>query len=72
MNERIGELFRQAREEVNSSHGLSDAFNGIVMEKFAELIIQECIAKCEIVVDGGCGSAEDCVEEIKQHFGIEQ
>ena len=38
--------------------------------EFARLIVQECIALCEQVVDGGCGSAEDCVEELKQHFEI--
>ena len=44
----------------------------ISVEKFAQLIVQECIDKCEEVVDGGCGSAEDCVEELKEHFGVEE
>jgi DNA-binding PadR family transcriptional regulator len=39
------------------------------LEKFAELIVKECIALCQEVHDGGCGSAEDCVEELKDHFG---
>jgi len=38
--------------------------------EFARLIVQECVAKCEQVVDGGCGSAEDFVEELRKHFGV--
>jgi hypothetical protein len=71
MNERIRELVRQAHNEDDM---------GIVMfseEKFAELIVQECIG----VVEGGrflhdeaptARFAKECSDAIKRHFGIKE
>ncbi len=62
MNDRINELF-------NQSH---TAFNGVVYEfdpeKFAKLIIEECISACQ--TDRLCktAGAEDL---INKHFGID-
>jgi hypothetical protein len=77
--ERIAELTKQAYSKAQFNAEMKskdfdrpealDIWNEFP-EVFAELIVQECIALCEQVVDGGCGSAEDCVEELKEHFEI--
>ena len=72
MNERIQELAEQATEyanEQNELHGVGYVIT--FKEKFAELIVRECI---DTVSD--C-SVEYCtrpqiVSEIKQHFGVEE
>jgi hypothetical protein len=55
MNKRIKEL----ADSVPGSHDASDEF----CEKFAELIVQECIAQCN---DG------DSRHFIATHFGVEE
>ena len=48
--------------------------------KFAELIVRECIGCCEQVisdpvpesVDTWLNGGEQCIQEIKQHFGVEE
>ena len=66
MNERINELLleahRQTKGGIYSGH-LSDW-----TEKFAELIIKECISACATNRLGKTIGAE---ELIKQHFGVE-
>lgn len=37
-------------------------------ELFAMLIIQECIRLCDLVDIAG---ADDCIDNIKDHFGVE-
>ena len=38
------------------------------IEKFAELIVQECIRLCDQVDYVG---ADECMDNIKEHFGVE-
>ena len=38
-------------------------------KKFAELIVKECIKLCDQVDLVG---ADDCIDNIKEHFGVEQ
>jgi hypothetical protein len=45
-------------------------------EKFAELIVRECVAICQDIdgednIDARSGR-QDCAVEIKQHFGVEE
>ena len=48
------------------------------LEKFAELIVRECVGCCEQVisdpvpesVDTWLNGGEQCIQEIKQHFGL--
>ena len=48
-------------------------------EKFAELIVRECLGCCEQVisdpvpksVDTWLNGGTQCIDEIKQHFGVE-
>ena len=81
MNERIRTIMRQA--------GLyaEDQYKGgfpnedlLVAEKFAELIVQECMRMCDVAAVGydthghikeanGCASAK---EYIAEHFGVEE
>ena len=75
MNEKVKEFALQAGivYEKRPELDVWIAFN-IELEKFAELIVQEC---CQIVLDcsiPGSNNERDFVvtaREIKQHFGVE-
>ena len=77
MNERIRELWYQA---VQPHTGDSWAEQTAFMEKFAELIVRECIGCCEQVisdpvpksVDTWLNGGSQCIDQIKQHFGVEE
>jgi hypothetical protein len=76
MNERIKELAVQAMVEHCVSH--------VRLQEFAELIVRECVGKCEFVAnmatvtnDGEMArktkaTAESCATMIKEHFGVEE
>lgn len=85
MNERIKELFQEAIDYADKTHTYTpeEGFNiqvwdKIRFEKFAELIVQECIGCCESVisdpvpesVDSWLNGGEQCIQEIKEHFGL--
>ena len=63
MNERIKELAEQAGFKVNWQHEDVQAIKMARFEKFAELIVRECIAQCN---DG------DSQYFIAKHFGVEE
>ena len=70
MNQRIRELVGQAKfmaeETINkqiSKNAELDAF----AEKFALLIVKQCIQLCDRVDLVG---ADDCIDNIKEHFGV--
>jgi len=66
MNERIKEFAKQA-----GFYKYGDDFEDII-EKFAELIVRECI---EQVITGPNGPAHYAVEaalRLKKHFGVEE
>lgn len=89
MNERIRELAKQAGGEFwqrIESDGVLNPEAYITfdppqsLEKFAELIVKECLAKCDKYAGGGAGSewelgslysAEAIGDEIREHFGVE-
>jgi hypothetical protein len=72
MNERIQELAEQAVLQANEVFDQKGKdYPGIVMEKFAELIVQECqtVVEWAISVD----STIDRVPVlIKEHFGLDK
>lgn len=83
MNELIQKLVDQATETVDVSKKLGMPGTDLVFnkEKFAELIVQECIRCCDDVdaiqkhylkyhIDQELG-ASHCIEVIKKHFGVE-
>jgi hypothetical protein len=89
MNERIRELAEQAGCKVMdgewyipSATGLEKIVytKGLGLEKFAELIVQECMRMCDVAAVGyethgrtkeanGCYSAKEYIEE---QFGVEE
>jgi len=89
MNERIKELAEQAGCKVMdgewyipSAIGLEKIVytNGMGLEKFAELIVQECIATIANDTANYPGEGmmayyqgvQDACKSIKQHFGVEE
>ena len=93
MNERIKRLAVQAklRAPIMLQHwGKIDALTDSEqeelqnIEKFAELIVRECISKCESIADMATitnrgemarktkATADCCATMIKQHFGVEE
>lgn len=80
MNERIKELAEQANDIVLldiRGDGTLDKEVVFNKEKFAELIVQECLLCCERVisdpvsksVDTWLNGGKQCIDEIKYHFG---
>jgi len=81
MNERIRELAEQA--EVKWQHQEDVIYSTMTLEqfeKFAELIVRQCVGCCEQVisdpvpksVDTWLNGGSQCIDEIKQHFGVEE
>ena len=89
MNERINQLRLEAgisrlHDEpkfmvaVSKEGTVIEPLDGL--EKFAELIVRECLGCCEQVisdpvpesVDTWLNGGTQCMAEIKQHFGVEE
>ena len=80
MNQRIQELLKQTGVTDNWNKADWYSMSPEMIEKFADMIVRECIAQCEsqntvITTDIGTeawGEISDAVEQIKQHFyGVE-
>jgi hypothetical protein len=78
MNERIKELAEQASLYARSDNSsmLFENFQKRYTEKFAELIVRECVAICEDtdgehIADARWGR-RCCALEIREHFGVEE
>ena len=82
MNERIKELEKQATTVVEgwSDESGTTRYYEFNKEKFAELIVGECMRMCDVAAIGyeshnhfkeanGCYSAKEYIEE---HFGVEE
>ena len=75
MNERIRELALQAMTYVTHNPKANKLNSGDMFdEKFAELIVQECVVICQDIdgednIDARSGR-QDCAVEIKKHFGV--
>ena len=74
MNTRIRELADQCRTEYHDGHGgFIEQFDE---EKFAELIVKECVTVLNNRFMGDL-NREDlevrrCIADVKQHFGVEE
>ena len=79
MNERIKQLAEQAVKAVDNpfpSNPLNDELEKMYIpdcfaEKFAELIVQECIDWCNAHARDD-GTAQRIAEDIKKDFGVEE
>ena len=76
MNERIKELAEQAGFKTNWQHEDVQALKMARFEKFAELIVQECVTVLNKRFMGDL-NREDlevrrCIEDVKKHFGVEE
>jgi hypothetical protein len=67
MNERIRELYQQAYDSVHEFQAGMLVLDP-VEEKFAELIVRECVG---VAVDNGCGDFVDIEHLLLKHFGVE-
>lgn len=85
MNERIKEFAEQVEKWIRTTNfeGMPEdemTYDEIFQKKFAELIVRECIGCCEQVisdpvpesVDTWLNGGEQCIQEIKEHFGVEE
>jgi hypothetical protein len=77
MNDRIKELAEQAFDKANNGTMTDIKIPKEFIEKFAQLIVRECIG----VVEGGrflhdeapdARFARECSAAIKRHFGVEE
>jgi hypothetical protein len=72
MNERIRELAEQATEyanEQNELHGVDYVMT--FKEKFAELIVKECLAQVFCDSEDEYRITDSIYERIEKHFGVE-
>jgi hypothetical protein len=77
MNERIRELRRQATlvETYTANDGSVHEGKSVDLEKFAELIVRECIEAMRLVPyesDREFGDEVIYQEAVKKHFGVEE
>jgi hypothetical protein len=64
MNERIRQLAEQAE--------LNLELQSLRVEKFAELIVEECVAQCWTVseLESKGFVVSECAKKIRKHFGV--
>ena len=77
MNERIKELIAQATVEVRShgAFGESERYSKLDPEKFAELIIRECMSVARGMRNPpnlNYKPSDRFVDELRLHFGVEE
>jgi hypothetical protein len=71
VNERIRECWiKAAREDAGETWDSQEQF----IERFAELIIEECAAQCWTVseLESKGFVVSECTKRIRKHFGVEQ
>jgi hypothetical protein len=75
MNKRFEELARQSGALPTQDCGVPQWYiDEDDLEKFAELIVRECMVMCKTAVgnqDYNTGRLH-CLQNIKEHFGVEQ
>jgi hypothetical protein len=73
MNERLQELYLQAAEIAQKQEPTDLIAGQIVrMEKFAELIVKECIDQVLTGPNGPAYYAVEAAMRVKKHFGVEE
>ena len=69
MNETINKLIYESGLIAQGCWDKFDEYDRQALEKFAELIVQECIRLCDQVDYVG---ADECIDAIREHFGVEK
>ena len=64
----LEDKFEQLAAEANFNIYHSDIWRGTA-RRFAESIVRECIRLCDQVDLAG---ADDCIDNIQDHFGVEE
>ena len=77
MNERIRQLLNEATVELEPDLSPQRTVTLNELEKFAELIVRECVMLCDKVYEQNDNvkiqaGATFCREDIKKHFGVEE
>jgi len=75
MNERIKELMVELKKTVSTHRGDAVLIGYDEIEKFAELIVRECIqvgGPEDSYTDDWFKAKADSINKIKQHFGVEE
>jgi hypothetical protein len=75
MSQRLSAIKQQAHLYASDQEWYIDSFE----QKFAELIVRECIAMCDVKSEdpllykqGVIFAVNRCQQNIKQHFGVEE
>jgi hypothetical protein len=76
MNERITQLADKIWTEEYWTNPNTDKLLPAQLNRFAELIVRECVAICQDTdgednIDARSGR-QDCAVEIREHFGVEE
>jgi hypothetical protein len=75
MNERITQLAEQATEivEMVGPQGYASSYAKFDREKFAELIVEECVAQCWTVsaIEHKGTVISECSKRMRKHFGVD-
>jgi len=83
VNERIFELAEQAQKVIWSADGNVTELTDLDIEKFAELIVRECIGEMEtskrcdpytgdLFVNEYNRTIDEQISMLKEHFGVEE
>jgi len=79
MNQRIRELVEQAEDWADNQNFYASDYRDYLMEKFAELIVRECMWKImqrkEEAIDNDWHVDEamsTALSDISEHFGVEE
>lgn len=78
MNERIRKFAKKAGFSLDSTEIYTAKLEHLPitenMEKFAELLIEECIAQCWTVseLESNGYVVSECSKKIRKHFGVEE
>ena len=71
MNERIRQLAEQAREFATTRHSVSNIVLSVNSEKFEEKFAELIVAECVGIADEYDGVGSTIVGRIEKHFGVE-
>jgi hypothetical protein len=74
MNERIKQLALQALKQPDTDNDGLTVFDNDELKKFAELIVEECVAQCWTVseMEHKGDVISECSKRMRKHFGVEQ